>query len=145
MPEPSRSKFKVFFNELDCDLDSLHLKSYGVSITTLEEVFLKIGHGEGENHTIEQIKQKTADLSKLTPRERELVDYSIAQDNNKSFGAEMRALMTKKVLVQARDVRSCVMDIVLPSLMIFIGVYVAQMEIIPEGHHSRALSLYDFP
>ena len=45
LPEPSRSKFKVFFNQLDRDLDSLRLKSYGVSITTLEEVFLKIGHG----------------------------------------------------------------------------------------------------
>ena len=81
----------------------------------------------------------------MTPRERELVDYSIATENHKSFKAEMCALMKKKVLVQARDLRSCIMDIVLPSLMIFIGIYVAQLEIIPEGHPTRALSLYDYP
>jgi hypothetical protein len=30
-------------------LDSLGVDSYGVGITTLEEVFLRIGHGEQED------------------------------------------------------------------------------------------------
>ena len=37
-------RFKSFFIGLDDSLDRLMIKSYGVSITTLEEVFLKIGH-----------------------------------------------------------------------------------------------------
>jgi hypothetical protein len=41
-----------------------------MSITTLEEVFLKIGHGEDTANTIDSIKLKTADLSKLSDRER---------------------------------------------------------------------------
>ena len=39
-------KFKDFFNKFDNDLDSLGIRSYGISVTTLEEVFLKVGHGE---------------------------------------------------------------------------------------------------
>ncbi len=72
LPESARANFKNFFNKLDQDLASLHIQSYGVSITTLEEVFLKIGHGEADSKgtTIEQIKSKAADISKMTPREK---------------------------------------------------------------------------
>jgi hypothetical protein len=53
-------------------LTKLKLKSYGVTITSLEDVFLKIGHGENDNKgsTIEQIRERTADLSKLNTREK---------------------------------------------------------------------------
>jgi len=53
--------------------------------------------------------------------------------------------MKKKILVQVRDVRSCLMDILLPCIMIFVGIYISKLEIIPAGHPSRNLSLYDFP
>jgi ATP-binding cassette subfamily A (ABC1) protein 3 len=42
LPTESSSLFKDFFNELDNNLDNLGIRSYGVGITTLEEVFLKI-------------------------------------------------------------------------------------------------------
>ena len=48
--------FKDFFGALDKDLHKLGLSSYGVAITTLEEVFLSIGHGEGHATTVEKIK-----------------------------------------------------------------------------------------
>ena len=59
MPTKSSKQFKNFFHEFDSKLDELGIRSYGVGITTLEEVFLKIGHGEIEedetnNHSIEQ-------------------------------------------------------------------------------------------
>jgi hypothetical protein len=39
-------------------LDSLAIRSYGVGITTLEEVFLKIGHGEEvEKEKFERIQK----------------------------------------------------------------------------------------
>lgn len=46
LPLESSSLFKDFFTEFDKNLVSLGVRSYGVGITTLEEVFLKIGHGE---------------------------------------------------------------------------------------------------
>lgn len=42
-------KFKNFFTEFDNDLDGLGIRSYGISVTTLEEVFLKVGHGDDTN------------------------------------------------------------------------------------------------
>ena len=46
LPKSSSGKFKQFFEEFDANLKELGIRSYGVGITTLEEVFLKIGHGE---------------------------------------------------------------------------------------------------
>jgi len=44
IPNEYSPKFKSFFTNLDENLHNLMIKSYGISITTLEEVFLKIGH-----------------------------------------------------------------------------------------------------
>jgi ATP-binding cassette, subfamily A (ABC1), member 3 len=46
LPLESQSLFKNFFTDFDNNLKNLGIRSYGVGITTLEEVFLKIGHGE---------------------------------------------------------------------------------------------------
>jgi ATP-binding cassette subfamily A (ABC1) protein 3 len=46
LPTSSSGQFKNFFSQFDDNLDALGIRSYGVGITTLEEVFLKIGHGE---------------------------------------------------------------------------------------------------
>ncbi len=46
LPTESSPLFKEFFKEFDANMQILGVRSYGVGITTLEEVFLKIGHGE---------------------------------------------------------------------------------------------------
>ena len=48
LPKETSYLFKEFFSELDQNLNRLGIGSYGVGITTLEEVFLKIGKGEEE-------------------------------------------------------------------------------------------------
>ena len=59
IPTHLSHKFKDFFDEFDSQLDSLDIRSYGISITTLEEVFLRVGHGlEHENVHNENIKQE---------------------------------------------------------------------------------------
>ena len=49
--------FKDFFTDLDKNLNKLGFSSYGVGITTLEEVFLRIGHGEDHATTVDKIKE----------------------------------------------------------------------------------------
>ena len=46
LPTTSSHQFKQFFQDFDKNLEFLGIKSYGVGITTLEEVFLQIGHGK---------------------------------------------------------------------------------------------------
>lgn len=42
IPRNQTSSFRPFFEFFDAKLDEFDIKSYGVSMTTLEEVFLKI-------------------------------------------------------------------------------------------------------
>lgn len=42
-------KFKAFFDLFDANLNQLCIRSYGISVTTLEEVFLRVGGGEKSN------------------------------------------------------------------------------------------------
>lgn len=46
IPNSLSSKFKDFFGKFDGELEVLGIRSYGISVTTLEEVFLKVGHGD---------------------------------------------------------------------------------------------------
>ena len=46
IPNSLSGKFKDFFSKFDSELDTLGIRSYGISVTTLEEVFLKVGHGD---------------------------------------------------------------------------------------------------
>ena len=57
LPIEVSPRFKEFFTALDKDLVKLGCGSYGVGITTLEEVFLRIGHGKDHATTVERIKQ----------------------------------------------------------------------------------------
>lgn len=54
LPTEASSAFKDFFTELDLNLDSLGIRSYGVGITTLEEVFLRIAKDDESSDSLEQ-------------------------------------------------------------------------------------------
>ncbi|CAN0579737.1 unnamed protein product, partial [Ectocarpus sp. 12 AP-2014] len=45
LPFASSSKFVDMFREIDSRKEQLGVAGYGVSVTTLEEVFLRVGHG----------------------------------------------------------------------------------------------------
>ena len=46
LPSPRRVTVVTLFSELDSRAAELGVASYGISVTTLEEVFLKVGHGD---------------------------------------------------------------------------------------------------
>lgn len=61
LPTEVSGQFKEFFKEFDENLDQLNIGSYGVGITTLEEVFLRIGHGEDDEDQKQLSPQKIAE------------------------------------------------------------------------------------
>ena len=57
--------FTHFFEELDHSLEKLNILTYGISITTLEDVFLRVGHDGAlnEQEKEEQMQAKSIQLS----------------------------------------------------------------------------------
>ena len=52
IPTALSHKFKDFFTKFDQVLESLDIREYGISVTTLEEVFLRVGHGDDTNDNL---------------------------------------------------------------------------------------------
>jgi len=55
IPDGESEKFKKFFDDFDKSLDSLEVLSYGVSLATLEDVFLRIGHSVDPMNVINNV------------------------------------------------------------------------------------------
>lgn len=62
LPKESAQYFAEFFKKLDEELNRLDISSYGVSMTTLEEVFLKVEGGDKHKDAemIEAIKRRSS-------------------------------------------------------------------------------------
>ena len=56
IPQNESEKFEEFFTELDGSLKDLGIKSYGIGVTTLEEVFLKVGNEDEIEEDGDKIK-----------------------------------------------------------------------------------------
>lgn len=83
-------------------MEALQLRSYSVGVTTLEEVFLKIGHGEEVEKAREKdglnLQAQGEKLLDVKPEDQELEDYCIANDpNSGSFIDQLKNLSTKKI------------------------------------------------
>ena len=59
IPREYTFKFKDFFSEFDNDLAALDIQSYGISITTLEQVFLEIGHDPNPQPKVASLIKKS--------------------------------------------------------------------------------------
>ncbi len=113
LPTESAGQFKEFFNRLDANLDDLGIRSYGVGITTLEEVFLRIGKGDSEQDedteeeelkkfTLEKFKNGQANTPSALELESQRIndEYSIADQHetvaSRIFFTNLGALLYKK-------------------------------------------------
>jgi ATP-binding cassette subfamily A (ABC1) protein 3 len=98
LPNESSSQFKDFFTELDKNLEKLGIRSYGVGITTLEEVFLRIAKGDETEEESDLVQEKDGQ-----PAKNQFDDYSIVEQHETGavnvFFQNLSALLKKKFLL----------------------------------------------
>eukprot|EP00808_Paulinella_micropora_P011872 g18625.t1 len=86
LPFQASPKFEALFNQMDEDTAGLGIQSYGVSVTTLEEVFLKVGNDE-EAQTAED-KAQTRRLSQELEHTRRLsLELAAARESKRVLEA----------------------------------------------------------
>ena len=123
LPLESAPKFQHLFDELDKNLKSLGISTYGVSVTTLEEVFLNVAKiNAPEKHY--KKKEDTAIAMKD-----DLDDYNIEEDRIKGswliFKTHFVALVKKRIQYTKRDKRGLICELLLPILMVVGGIIIA--------------------
>lgn len=122
IPTALSYKFKTFFTDFDNDLNGLDIRSYGISVTTLEEVFLRVGHGDDTAEDLkikEALKQKREDNDKIDD------DFSIAEDSVTGvfnvFGIHIVALFLKRFFIYKRNYKGLIVEVLIPVLLVLIG------------------------
>jgi len=126
MPLSEVPHFKDMFLDLDQRMGALGLHSYGVSVTTLEEVFLRVASGAGtmplaaiaKNDS--EAEPKPSEMQALT----EPINFTLANDRLQGslLCTHMAAMLRKRLLTNLRDYKSLLFEIFIPIILVVFGL-----------------------
>lgn len=155
LPFSASAQFPAMLQELDHQLNRLHLVSYGLSVTTLEEVFIKVAE-EAEHEKEEEIKEANKGLadqgnkgtySSLSNTEHEAVPTDLLEAEadpvetaccRSVFCHHFFALMRKRFNVTKRDKKAACCQILVPLILLSLGLGLLR---IPPDYDFAALEL----
>ena len=133
IPMDSTHNFKAFFEELDANMHKLNVETYEISVTTLEEVFMRVSRGD-EGQT--QKHRKALNLEEPVEAEptpnAEMFDsemlnsdeFNIAEHRVKGilFFSHFMALIKKRFIFSKRDLIGIMLEIFLPIVFVILGL-----------------------
>jgi ATP-binding cassette subfamily A (ABC1) protein 3 len=133
--------FPVLFDHLDQNLQSLGVESYGISVTTLEEVFLRVGQAadhEDHHDKAEEEKRSGQHESKSNSGNKDHLPVPITIDvagkdvqqstpPPASFGRQVNALLIKRLHHTMRDRKSLMWQIGYPVLILLFGLLILKL------------------
>ncbi|MCQ2820575.1 MAG: ABC transporter permease, partial [archaeon] len=121
--------FEKFFNDLDTYLKALKIKSYSAAMPTLEDVFLNVASSQigkdAEVHNQEEQEQN----DKILFEENFFGNYSSCE----KFAIDLRISLKKRLFQVIRDVRTFVLEILCPILLVLIGLAVTKVNFIDDS------------
>uniref|UniRef100_A0A3P8QCK2 ABC transporter domain-containing protein n=1 Tax=Astatotilapia calliptera TaxID=8154 RepID=A0A3P8QCK2_ASTCA len=151
------SSYRSLLTALDSNLDALQLGGYGISDTTLEEVFLQLTHGQTEakaedglpsvSETVTKIASEFAPKS-FSPRSALLLCVSDLTSSSTVTGMalawqQMSAILIKRFHHSRRDWKGLISQILLPVLFVVfamsLGSIKSDVQHYPELQLSPAL------
>ena len=113
----------TFFENLDSNLTALKIKSYSVSMPTLEDVFLNVAQeDEPEKIDTETDSEKKNDATIFDLKYFE--DYSLKS----KFVSDLKANFIRRIYLTIRDKKGILMEILCPILLVLVGCIISQVE-----------------
>uniref|UniRef100_A0AAX7VG37 ABC transporter domain-containing protein n=1 Tax=Astatotilapia calliptera TaxID=8154 RepID=A0AAX7VG37_ASTCA len=137
------SSYRSLLTALDSNLDALQLGGYGISDTTLEEVFLQLTHGQTEAKIASEFAPKS-----FSPRSALLLCVSDLTSSSTVTGMalawqQMSAILIKRFHHSRRDWKGLISQILLPVLFVVfamsLGSIKSDVQHYPELQLSPAL------
>ena len=131
LPLNEMSKFKELFNGLDENLQELKINSYGISITTLEEVFLKVAEGSDPS-------KKGGMKFNKEENENDLIDdFDLNAVKIKGkiamFFVHFWALFIKRLQYFKRDKKGLCCEIFMPVAIVGVGLCITFIQFLYEA------------
>ena len=110
-----------FFEELDKNLKNLKVKSYSVSMPTLEDAFLNISSEDESQRESQEIKEEKKNDDILYG-----IDYLDNFENKSKFTWDFKANFIRRFYLMIRDKKGIIIEVLGPILLVLIGAIVSQ-------------------
>ena len=117
-----------FFTNFDENINNLKIKSYSVSMPTLEDVFLNVAAEDNKKINKEEesglLMQNQADDKVLFSLD--LIDKN---EQNSKFQRDFKICLKRRYLITKRDIKGIIMEIVGPILLILFGLLISKLQL----------------
>uniref|UniRef100_K3WSP4 ABC transporter domain-containing protein n=1 Tax=Globisporangium ultimum (strain ATCC 200006 / CBS 805.95 / DAOM BR144) TaxID=431595 RepID=K3WSP4_GLOUD len=123
LPSASSTAFPQMLEALDSNMGELHILQYGISVTTLEEVFLRISQDRDDASALtdprnSRIKSRISTRSSTpTGEDDKLIDIA---PNGPTFWSQYAALTMKRFQIAKRDKKTLLNSVCIPLLFLII-------------------------
>jgi len=116
---------KSFFTKFDKNIKSLRIKSYSVSMPTLEDVFLNVAAEDNTNIKSEE------ELNQQQENDKILYSSNLREDYTKKskFVNDFKISMKRRYLITIRDLKGFLMEILCPIILTLFGLLLSKIEI----------------
>mmetsp|Transcript_10049 Transcript_10049/g.22007 ORF Transcript_10049/g.22007 Transcript_10049/m.22007 type:complete len:1232 (-) Transcript_10049:333-4028(-) len=142
LPMGAAPQFNPMFEGLDKELDAGMVSSYGVSITTLDEVFLLVARGgkAGKNEEY-QSSSRLSQLSFSGDAAEKSARSKMDLQNEGLFNRHVGSLFKKRAAYFRRDKKAWCCTTILPSLFVLFGFVIFKLQEGDDNYNSLTLSL----
>lgn len=146
LPMAAATHFVPVFDELDKKMDDGAVSTYGVSITTLDEVFLLVARG-GKAGKKEDYKPSQGNDSPSVPAD-EKSDKSARSkmdlDSDGLLGIHVSSLFKKRAAYFRRDKKAWCCTTILPSMFVLMGFIIFKLQEGDNNYGAVTLTLDEF-
>ncbi|GLD96661.1 hypothetical protein PINS_up005344 [Pythium insidiosum] len=132
LPSHASSLFPPLLESLDANMRSLGIQQYGISVTTLEEVFLRIARDRDEGslavagiNPVDQVRKTSATSSQTRPTNR----IASVSTLDPSFFTQYAAMLKKRIRITKRDRKSLMNAICIPLLFLIILLVLPEINV----------------
>lgn len=140
LPMGAASQFAPMFKGLDEEIDRGVVGSYGVSITTLDEVFLLVARGESHEKTEHLASSAQISSSvRITEDGDKSARSRMDLDNDVRFSTHLVALFRKRAANFRRDKKAWCCTVIMPSIFVMLGLFLFKFG--PNGDSLGTVSL----
>ncbi|KAG1703615.1 hypothetical protein DVH05_007559 [Phytophthora capsici] len=116
LPQKSSPMFAPMFTDMDKKMAKLGLLSYGISATTLEEVFIKVAEADDVNHQHTLGHRERPDSKEL--------DTAVVLQTTGLFFSHLRALLLKRFHHAKREKKMIIYTTFYPIMLLLAGLII---------------------
>ena len=142
LPNDSVKNFKAFFASLDDRKDELGLKSYGIGVTTLEEVFLKVCEDGIYDNDVDSKEYSLIDGENASFDNYSLIDESVT--GFELLKLQLYAMIQIRLKLVFKQFRTLIFEVIYPSMLIVFGAVIMSLQI-KMGSLEHSVSTDEFP